>query len=70
MTWLDHFEAYEQKILADTVFGLLLSLGSVLEERYDRGVKHLQADSKLRRMIQRKKRELGIKEEPGTEQKV
>ena len=68
--WLDHLEAYEQKVLADTVFGLLLYLGSVLEERYDRGVKHLQADSKLRRMIQRKKRELGIMDEPEQGQKM
>ena len=65
--WMDE---YEQRVLADTVTGLFFRLAAIIEEKYTQEHKQMQVDSKLRRMIQRKKRELGIKEEPGAEQRL
>ena len=49
------------KKLADTVLGLMLDVGKVLEDQYNKDHKMLQTDRKLRRMIQRKKIDLGMK---------
>ena len=46
-------------LLADTVLGLMINVGKVLEYRYDNDYKMLRTDRKLRRMIRRKKMELG-----------
>ena len=61
---LDNMEQYQNQILADTVFSLLVNLSRVIEEDYDRTgrIMHSHVDSKLRRIIQQKKKELGIKE--------
>ena len=58
-------DSYQSKALVDTAFGLLVNMARVIEEDYDRSGRVIQSrvDSKLRRMIRRKKMELGIKEE-------
>ena len=55
----------EIEIIADTTFGLFVNLSRMLEEDYDSSHRALQSrvDSKLRRTIQKKKVELGIKDE-------
>ena len=53
-------------MLTDMVFRLFLNIGRIIREDYDRSGRVMQSkvDSKLRRMIRRKKVELGMKEEP------
>ncbi len=63
---LQHMEDYQNQMLTDTVFRLFLNVGKIIEDNYDRSgrVAQSKVDSKLRRMIRRKKMELGMKEEP------
>ena len=53
-----------------TIMALLFDTARLIEASYDRNQRSIQphADSKLRRAIRRKKRELGIKEDPTQEQ--
>ena len=62
---LDNMEQYQNQMLADTAFSLFVNLSRVIEEDYDRTGRIMQShvDSKLRRIIRRKKMDLGIKDE-------
>ena len=62
----------QSKALADSAFDLLVNLSGMIREDYDRSRRVVQSktDSKLRRMIRKKKMELGIKEEPTPSQKL
>lgn len=64
---LDNMEQRENAAFASTIFGLFVNLSRMIEDDYNKNLKKLQPkiDSKLRRIIQRKKRELGIKDEQG-----
>ena len=65
-------DTLQSKALTETAFGLLVNMARVIEEDYDcsRRVVQSKTDSKLRRMIRKKKMELGIKEEPTPSQKL
>ncbi len=67
---LDNQEKFENEVLADTVFNLFVNLSRCIEDDYNRSQKNMRsvADSRLRRMIRKKKEELGIKEENGQQQ--
>lgn len=67
---LDNQEKFENEVLADTVFNLFVNLSRCIEDDYNRSQKNMRsmADSRLRRMIRKKKEELGIKEEYGQQQ--
>ncbi|MCM1223455.1 MAG: hypothetical protein NC548_54300, partial [Lachnospiraceae bacterium] len=67
---LDNQEKFENEVLADTVFSLFVNLSRCIEDDYNRSQKNMQsvADSRLRRMIRKKKEELGIKEENSQQQ--
>ena len=56
----------QSKALADSAFDLLVNLSGMIREDYDRSRRVVQSrvDSKLQRLIRRKKMELGIKEDP------
>lgn len=62
---LNNQEKFENEMLADTVFNLFVNLSRCIEDDYNRSQKNMRsvADSRLRRMIRKKKEELGIKEE-------
>lgn len=62
---LDNQERFENEMLADTVFNLFVNLSRCIEDDYNRSQKNMRsvADSRLRRIIRKKKEELGIKEE-------
>ena len=62
---LEKMERYENAVLANTVFGLVVNLSRCIQEDYMQKNKSVRrtVDSKLRRMIQKKKQELGLKEE-------
>ena len=64
---LDNMERQENAVFASCIFGLFVSLSRMIEDDYSRNSKklHKQMDSKLQRMIQRRKQELGIKDEHG-----
>ena len=62
---LDNVEQYEDKVFANTAFGLIVTLSRIIQEDYVQEHKKLQVDSKLRRAINRKKQELGIKQDSG-----
>lgn len=67
---LDNQEEFENEMLANTVFSLFVNLSRCIEDDYNRSQKNMRfmADSRLRRMIRKKKEELGIKEENGYQQ--
>ena len=58
-------------VFANAAFGLLINLSRIISDDYDKEHRKLksQIDSKLRRAINRKKQELGIKHEHGQIQK-
>ncbi|MDE5754796.1 MAG: relaxase MobL, partial [Oscillospiraceae bacterium] len=62
---IGRIEQHQNQMLADTTFNLFVNLSKVIEEDYDYTGKKIQSqvDSKLCRMIRRKKMELGIKDE-------
>lgn len=62
---LDNQEKFENEVLADTVFSLFVNLSRCIKDDYNRSQKNMRsmADSRLRRMIRKKKEELGIREE-------
>ncbi len=63
-------ERFENEVLADTVFNLFINLSHCIEDDYNRSQKNMRSmvDSRLRRMIRKKKEELGIKEENSQQQ--
>lgn len=64
---LDNIDEFESQMLKNTVLSLFVNLSRCIEDdykqKYNQGRKLV--DSKLRRMIALKKRELGVKEEQG-----
>ena len=62
---LDEISKFENDLLANTIFSLLVSLSRCIQDSYDNDHKVLQSrvDRKLMRIIWRKKMELGEKEE-------
>ena len=62
---LDNMEQFENAVLANTILGLFLNLSRCIEDDYTQKYKSVRrtVDSRLRRMIQKKKKELGLKEE-------
>ena len=64
---LDNMERQENAVFASCIFGLFVSLSRMIEDDYSRNSKklHKQVDSKLQRMIQKRKQELGIKDDHG-----
>ncbi|MDE5935825.1 MAG: hypothetical protein K2G83_00235, partial [Ruminococcus sp.] len=67
---LDNQEKFENEVIANTVFSLFVNLSRCIEDDYNRSQKNMQsmADSRLRKMIRKKKEELGIREENGQQQ--
>lgn len=67
---LDNQEKFENEVLADTVFNLFVNLSRCIENDYNRSQKNMRsvAGSRLRRIIRKKKEELGIKEENSQKQ--
>ena len=65
----ENTEQFEKKMASEAVAGLFIGLSRIFDEDYlDKAKKLSQADSKLKAMLSRKKRELGIKEESTQEQ--
>ncbi len=62
---LDNMEQFENAMLANTVFGLFVNLSRCIEEDYAQKYQSVRrtVDRKLKRMILKKKQELGVKEE-------
>ena len=62
---LDNISKFENDLLANTIFSLLVSLSRCIQDSYDNDRKDLQSivDRKLMRVIRKKKMELGEKEE-------
>jgi len=60
---LDSFQQYENEVFADTALKLLVNISRIIDDDYNREQKKLQArvDSKLKKLIQKKNQELGIK---------
>ena len=61
----ENMEQFENTMLANTVFRLFVNLSRCIENDYMQKNKSVRrtVDSRLRRMIQKKKQELGLKEE-------
>lgn len=62
---LNHLDNLENTMLANTIFGLFANLSRCIEEDYTQKYKSVRrtVDSRLRRMIHRKKQSLGIKDD-------
>lgn len=62
---LQHIEEFENAMLANTIFGLFANLSRCIEDDYTQKYKSFRrtVDSRLRRMIHRKKQSLGIKDD-------
>lgn len=62
---IDNMEQFENAMLANTIFSLFANLSRYIEDDYTQKYKSVRrtVDSRLRRMIQKKKHELGLKEE-------
>ena len=62
---LDNISQFENDLLVNTIFSLLVSLSRCIQDSYDNDRKDLQSivDRKLMRVIRKKKMELGEKEE-------
>lgn len=60
---LQHTEDYEHSVMASTVMSLFANLAHIIEDDYMRSHRKMQSkvDKKLRRVIEQKKEELGIK---------
>ena len=61
----DNMERFEDVLLANTIFGLLANLSRCIEDDYTQKYKLVKrtVDSRLRRIIHRKKQSLGMKED-------
>ena len=62
---LDDISKFENDLLANTIFSLLVSLSRCIEDDYEQKYKSVRqtVDSRLRRMIRQKKLSIGIKDE-------
>lgn len=62
---LNNMAQFENAVLANTIFGLFANLSRCIEDDYTQKYKSVRrtVDSRLRRMIQKKKQGLGLKEE-------
>lgn len=62
---LNNMAQFENAVLANTIFGLFANLSRCIEDDYTQKYKVVRrtVDSRLRRMIQKKKQEVGLKEE-------
>ena len=62
---LDNMERFENVLLANTVFGLFANLSRCIEDDYTQKYRSVRrtVDSRLRRMIYRKKQSLGVKDD-------
>ena len=62
---LNNMAQFENAVLANTIFGLFANLSRCIEDDYTQKYRSVRrtVDSRLRRMIQKKKKELGLKEE-------
>ena len=62
---LNNMAQFENAVIANTIFSLFANLSRCIEEDYTQKYRAVRrtGDSKLRRMIQKKKKELGLKEE-------
>ena len=62
---LNHIDDFENEMLANTVFGLFVNMSQCIEDDYINSYNPLkvQTDKKLRKLIQKKKQEIGIKAE-------
>jgi hypothetical protein len=60
---IDNSSDHENALLAESVIGLLSNLSRIISDDYDKQQRKLssQVDKKLRRAIDRKKQEIGIK---------
>lgn len=60
---LDNFQQHENEVFADTALKLLVNISRIIEDDYNREQKKLQSkvDSNIKKLIQKKNRELGIK---------
>lgn len=62
---LNNMEQFESQMLKNTMLSLFVNLSRCIEDDYMQKYKSVRraVDSRLRRMIQKKKQELGLKEE-------
>ena len=62
---LNNMAQFENAVIANTIFGLFANLSRCIEEDYTQKYKSVRrtVDSRLRRMIQKKKQRLGLKED-------
>ena len=62
---LNNMVQFENAVLANTIFGLFANLSRCIEDDYTQKYKSVRrtVDSRLRRMIHRKKQSLGMKED-------
>mgnify|MGYP004610611789 FL=1 len=62
---VQHIEEFENVMLANTIFGLFANLSRCIEDDYTQKYRSVRrtVDSRLRRMIHRKKQSLGIKDD-------
>ena len=65
---LENMERYENAVLANTIFGLFANLSRCIEDDYEQKYKSVRqtVDSRLRRIIQKKKQDMGLRAEGGT----
>ena len=65
---LDDIAKFENDLLANTIFSLLVSLSRCIEDDYEQKYKSVRqtVDSRLRRAIQKKKQDMGLRAEGGT----
>lgn len=62
---LNNMAQFENAVLANTIFGLFANLSRCIEDDYTQKYRSVRrtVDSRLRRMIHRKKQSLGIKDD-------
>ena len=62
---LNNMAQFENAVIANTIFSLFANLSRCIEDDYTQKYKAVRrtVDSKLRRMIHRKKQSLGIKDD-------
>ena len=65
---LDNISKFENVLLANTIFSLFVSLSRCIEDDYEQKYKSVRqtVDSRLRRIIQKKKQDMGLRAEGGT----
>ena len=65
---LDEISKFENDLLVNTIFSLFVSLSRCIEDDYEQKYKSVRqtVDSRLRRIIQKKKQDMGLRAEGGT----